>query len=196
MTWSRRTTTHFKQFVLIVSVGAILTFVSVYQITVRNQISSQILLGSNEFEPTYYDNTPKHIRIISIIHVTNALNCMDFPDHPSYLYYAQPYTFLSWLNAKTYAMYQDEDHLPKVHHYRNISFVLNITLTSAHYPKDDAIIPNFITILPHLNRSLKRSRYSQLTNAPELQEHYAQNKTLADIPFIADIIGAAYNHHP
>eukprot|EP01083_Nonionella_stella_P041426 112330_1 len=203
MASSRTITTHFKQFLLIVLVnlvGAILTFVSVYHTTTTNQISAQILLGSNAPTYSYTDHgytQPQHVRTISIIHVTNALNCDAFPDHPSYLYYAQPYTFLSWFNAQSFAMYQNTDNVHpilKVHHYRNITFILNITLTSAHYPKDDAIIPNFITILPHLNRSLKNSRYSQLPNAPELKEYYAQNNTLKDIPFIHDIIQAAYNH--
>jgi len=72
---------------------------------------------------------------IKIAHVINPFKCNE--DNPSYLYYAQPITFVSMLNAQNEAKKEGID----------------IKLYAVNYPEDQQIIPNYFIKLPYLKKS-------------------------------------------
>lgn len=72
---------------------------------------------------------------LKIVHFLNPFKCPI--DNPSYLYYAQPITFQSMLQAKLEA--------EKVG--------IDVTLAALNYPEDDVIVPDFFLKLPHLQKS-------------------------------------------
>jgi hypothetical protein len=97
---------------------------------------------------------------IKLAHVVNPVKCNK--DNLSYLYYAQPITFLSMYNSKIKA------------NNKNI----NIDLYSINYKEDDEIVPKYFIKLPYLTRSTE-SEYNTILH----------NKKL---PFIQDILDSLY----
>lgn len=72
---------------------------------------------------------------LKIVHFLNPFKCLK--DNPSYLYYAQPITFQSMLQAKLEAQ----------------KVGIDVTLAALNYPEDDVIVPDFFLKLPHLQKS-------------------------------------------
>ena len=87
------------------------------------------------------------------IHIINPVKVKE--DNKSYLYYTQPITFESMIQAKKKAYEKD----------------IQVELYAVCYPEDASIIPAEFTILPFLNRSIL-DKYSDITNRklPYLQD--------------------------
>ncbi len=105
------------------------------------------------------------MRKIRIAHIINPVKVPD--NHPSYLYYAQPVTFQSILNAKKYA--DNHKHL-----------LIDISLFTAQFAEDREIIPQGFTMTSDLTKSIH--------NFVKFQN---QTKKL---PRIKDIIDKLYEH--
>lgn len=73
---------------------------------------------------------------MKIAHIINPVNVS--PDNPNYLYYAQPVTFRSMLNAQQYA------------HEHNIE----VELLTTQYPEDKHIIPKGFNITSDMDKSV------------------------------------------
>lgn len=105
---------------------------------------------------------------IKIAHVINPFKCTK--DNSSYLYYAQPITFKSMLNAQLEAQ----------------KVGIDIKLYSVNYPEDDEIIPEYFIKLPHLKKSTI-SEFPKIANnrkLPIIQEIFNSILKNSDADYI------------
>ena len=111
-----------------------------------------------------YDNK----KPIKIAHLINPFKCAE--DNPSYLYYAQPITFKSMLNAQI----------------EGSKTGLDIKLYAANYPEDDDIIPEYFSKLPHLLKSTitEFPKISGTRKLPIIQEMFNSILEHSDADYI------------